>query len=393
MPVSVAYPFVTVAIDDSGLRPAVTRAPGVLAVIGATGAGAASGAATANKPIPVPTLDDAASLFSGADKDGVVRPNPLYSALEIAFLQDPGPSRIYGVRTGDGGVAAALQALEGVSAVTFVALAGTHTAPAEGPATTGGTADADLVALQKHVEDVSHQGNNRMGVAAVNPLTTRSDTYVDAVGSAMSALESNRMVVVAARGATGDVAVAAAAAIAGYPPSVSMVLKQVRGLVMPLASQFSPGEIAGLSELGIIPVIDPVLISGDSLHLAEGRTFKPGDPRQYIDTVRTLDDIDFRLKAGLVGMIGDARITRSGLTLVQARIEGILGVVAREGAIDGFSVAIPVLDILAVPEGSRSEPDKEILGDARTNRTVAATLQVTLAPATHRIDIALALQN
>ena len=42
-----------------------------------------------------------------------------------------------------------------------------------------------------------------------------------------------------------------------------------------------------------------------------------------------LDDIDFRLKAGLIGSVGDARITKAGLTLVANRIDGILGPLKR----------------------------------------------------------------
>ena len=41
-----------------------------------------------------------------------------------------------------------------------------------------------------------------------------------------------------------------------------------------------------------------------------------------MDIVRTLDDIDFRLKSGLIGAIGDARITKAGMTGVKTRVDG-----------------------------------------------------------------------
>jgi len=167
------------------------------------------------------------------------------------------------------------------------------------------------------------------------------------------------------------------------------VLKQVSELTMPLAQQYGPGEIKKLSEAGFIPIIDPALISGTSLHLAEGQTFSADAKLRFIDTVRTLDDIDFRLKAGLIGLVGDARITRSGLITLKARIEGILGVVQREQAIDTFKVDIPVLDILTLPEEARTAPDKLVLSDARQNRVVNVDVQVTLGPATHRVAVKL----
>ena len=117
----------------------------------------------------------------------------------------------------------------------------------------------------------------------------------------------------AARGSTQDVATAAAAAVAGYDPQVSMVLKKLQGVTLPLTSQYTPSEIVGLSvgngtpgvTGGMNAIIDPVLVPGESLHFADGRTFSTDAALDYIDIVRVLDDIDFRLKAGLIGMVGE----------------------------------------------------------------------------------------
>jgi hypothetical protein len=54
------------------------------------------------------------------------------------------------------------------------------------------------------------------------------------------------------------------------------------------------------------------LIVVGGFYFAEG-TFTTDATLLYVDIVRTLDDLDFRLKAGLIGTIGDARITRGGL--------------------------------------------------------------------------------
>jgi hypothetical protein len=389
MAVSVAFPFVTVVTDASGLRPAVRRAPGVLAVVGPTATGAQAGQVPANTPTRVVTSADAGSSFSTVS-GGSVRSNPLYDALKLALIQEPAPSTVYGVRVDNGDFAAALASLEAADDVTVVALAGVHPARAA-TATDPINPDAlkALTALKTHVESVSADGNKRIGVAMIDPTFARTANYVSALDAAATSLKSSRMVLVAARGAVGDAGAATAAAIAGHAPAVSMVLKQVRGLELPLAGQYGPGEIIGLSEKGFVPVIDPALISGETLHLAEGRTYNPGDALQYIDVVRTLDDIDFRLKAGLIGLIGDARITRSGLVLLKARIEGILGVVQREQAIDGYRILIPVLDILSLPEDARSPADVEQLKQARQTRAVDVALDIVLGPATHRVDVQL----
>ncbi len=390
MAVAAAYPFVEVKIDTSGLVPVAQRATGVIAVVGKTPAGADGGTAPVNKPLRVDTLDQAADLFAKRNTDGTVAETVLYQSLKLALAQNPGPSKIYGVRVDGDNYAAALASLEAADDVNFVSLANEVSV---GAAATGTTPATNLTALKAHVEAMSAGGLKRIGVAMVDPATAKSATYLDTVKAAMGPLKSSssRMVVVAARGATGDAATAAMAAMAGFPPHVSIVLKKIRDLSMPVESQYSPSEIIGLSEENILPIIDPDLIVGESLHFAEGRAFTTDASLLYIDLVRTLDDIDFRLKAGLIGLVGDARITRAGLTQVKTRVEGILGPLQRSAVIDSYSVDIPVLNILNIPESARTPTDNSIVTTARANRLVDLNVSVKYGPAVHRLVVNLAL--
>lgn len=387
--VAAAYPFIEVRIDTSALAPVAQRAPGVIAIVGKTPAGANGGSADANKAFRVDTLDQAAQLFAKVNADGSVAGTTLYDSIKVAMLQDPKPSKIYGVKVGGDAYAAALSALEAADDVTFVSLASEVDV---GVAASGGDPATNLMALKDHVESMSSQSQKRIGVAMVNPATDKSPTYVDDVKAAVNSLksDSSRMVMIAARGATTDAATAAMAAIAGYQPHVSMVLKKVRGVSMPVEKQYGPSEIKGLSESEIIPVIDPALIVGESLHFAEGRCFTTDANLLYIDIVRTLDDIEFRLKAGLIGSVGDARITKAGMTRVKTRVEGILGPLKRRAVIADFSVDIPVLNILSLPESTWTATDTSIVTTARANRTVDMYVTVTYGPAVHHLKVTLA---
>jgi hypothetical protein len=384
-PVPAAFPFIEVNIDTSALQPVAQRAPGVIAVVGKTPGGAAGGTATANTPFVVDSRDQAADLFAREDANGNVVETALFTSLALALLQDPKPSKIYGVRVAGDDYAAALAGLEAADDVTFVALANETTVGAASPPT-------NLRALKAHVEGMSAEGQKRIGVAMIDPGRAKSPTYVADAAAAVDALksDSSRMVMVAARGATGDAATAAMAAIAGFEPHISAVLKRVRGVSIPLEQQYGPAEIKGLSEANIDPIIDPTLIVGTSLHFAEGRTFTSDESLLYIDAVRTIDDIEFRLKAGLIGAIGGARITKAGLTTVKTRTEGILGPLERRGIIDAFDVRIPVLDILAIPESARTPADVNEVTTARQNRTVDMLVTVTYGPAVHRLLVKLA---
>jgi hypothetical protein len=438
--VPAAFPFIEVKIDTSALQPVAQRSPGVIAIVGtrrlpatpglvkiddlryvsvAAGAGAGQFVATIKKkpsadaapnpgaggdadnvadialvavaPLNVPfVVDDgrhAAALFGlqGAykdpddgDKDKTFTvPTALSESLRLAFLQDPRPSKVYGVLADT--YANGLSALEAADDVTFVSLADE-------------TNVNELGALKQHVENMSAEGQKRLGVAMVDPTRAKSLTYVNDAVTAINALKSSvsRMVVVAARGATQDTASAAMAAMAGYEPHISLVLKKIRGVTMPVQNQYSPAEIKGLSEAGVIPIIDPALIVGDSLHFAEGRAFTSDASLLFVDIVRVLDDIDFRLKAGLIGMVGDARITKSGLTAVKTRGEGILGPLQRRAVIDAFNVEIPVLAILNLPESAWTATEQNIVVTARANREIDLFVTVTYGPAIHRLKVTLA---
>lgn len=382
-----AFPFIEVKIDTSGLTPIAQRSPGVIAVVGKTPDGVDGGTAALNVPQVIDTLGQAAQLFAKVTA-GVVAETQLYKSIKTALLQNPKPSKIYGVRIKDS-YAAGLASLEAIDDVTFVSLA----AEADiGVAAAGGNPSTNLLALKDHVENMSAQGSKRIGVAMVNPATAKSNSYVADVTAALDPLksDSSRMIVIAARGAVNDAATAAMSAIAGFEPHISMVLKRVRDIKMPVQSQFGPSEIKGLSEAGFVPLIDPALIVGEGLHMAEGRTFTTDNDLLFIDMVRTLDDIDFRLKAGLIGLVGDARITKSGMTALQVRVESILGPLKRRNVITDFSVDIPVLNVLNLPEATWTATDKAIVFEARSNRIVDLIVTVIYGPAVHRLKVTLA---
>jgi hypothetical protein len=389
-----AYPYVNVVIDESALVPTAQRAPGVVAVVGNAAASASAPAAT---PLEVTDHDTVMSLFASG-----TTANALTSSLDLVLAQNPRPSKVYGVRTDAADdYAAALLGLEAADDVTFVCLAGEVNV---GTATSGGNPATGLLALKEHVEQMSAAGQNRMAVAMIDPATGRSPTYAtdvladDAYGPLRS--DDGRMILVAARGATtdpgatnppvADAAAAAMGAIAGYSPSTSVVLKQVRGFTMPVTSQYTPAEITALSGEGVIPLIDPALIPGTGLYFADGGVFSSDAAMAYVDVRRVIDDIEFQLRAGLIGAIGDSRITKAGLTAVRLRVEGILGPLQLAAVIDDYSVVIPLLAILSLPESARSTTDTALVTQARETRQVTVLVSITYGPAVHRLNVTLA---
>ncbi|MFA7587310.1 MAG: hypothetical protein WCY11_14125 [Novosphingobium sp.] len=382
---AVAYPFIKVDIVPPP-APTASRSPGVIAVVGKTDSGAPGGTAPVNAPREVTSAADAVDLFAKRNAGGAPVHTALSASLVLALQQDPRPAKIYGVRVDGDDYAAALVALEAVDDVTFVSLASE-------------VAIDPLLALKAHVENTSADGSKRIGVAMVDPARARSQTWAAETLTALTGAgkvlrsDASRMIVVAGRAASAatapDFATAAMASIAGRDPHISPVLKQIRGVPIPRELQFSPSEIKDLSKEGIIPIIDPELIPGEGQYMAEGVLFTADANRPYVDIVRVLDDLEFRLRAGLIGSVGDARITRPGLTLVKATAEGILGPLKRREVIDDFSVTIPLLERLAIPEAARTPADVNEITNARATRGVDMIVVVVYGPQIHQLGVKL----
>ncbi|MFF4911232.1 hypothetical protein ACFY2T_40935 [Streptomyces sp. NPDC001260] len=388
------YPYIRVTIDTSGLQPTATRAFGNVAVVGSAGG---FGTATPNTPVMVGSEAEARKLFANLDNSGAILGNgaqagPLYHSLREVLLQRPGPSRIYAVATDDAGGSPDWDA----------ALASVETAPVQFVCLARVTAADTLARLKTHVENASSAGAKRVGVAMVDPDLAVADgqTFSDAADAAYGGLKNadGRIVLTAARveapgGEPGtDVAACTMATMAGYQPHISVLLKQVNGVSIPLERQFTGTEVAQLAEKAMLPLLDPEYITGEGLFLGSGRSYNPTDPaRLYVDVVRVLDDIEFRLKAGLIGLIGNVRIDRLGMQGLRSRVDAILGPLQSSRVIDGYTVDIPVLPVLETEEANRSPGATETLKNTRTSRAVEVLLTITYAGSVHFLDVKLAL--
>ncbi|MCX4650245.1 MULTISPECIES: hypothetical protein [unclassified Streptomyces] len=405
------YPYINVTIDTRGMQPLARRATGNIAIVGAPGTGVT---VTPNIPVQIGSEAEAREHFAVVDTKtrAVTSAGPLYRALCAALLQDPAPSRVYAVPTGPvetppGGGGPGGEQPAAAAPDYDAALKATESLPVQLVCLAGETGVDQLKRLKEHVDNVSEAGSARMGVGMVDPDLPLDPTDEDRATFAAAAAStytdvksgSSRMILVAARvekdketGEQPDVAAAVTGAIAGYPPHASVLMKQVRGFGIPLARQFSGTEIKNLAEKLIIPVIDPELIPGEGLFLGSGHCFTTETSKLFVDIVRVLDHIEFQLKAGLIGSIGETRIDRLGMQGLKSRINGILSPLLTSGIIAGYTIDIPLLPVLEAEESARTPGQTSTLSSARRDRTVEVLLSVTYAGAVHFLDINLALK-
>lgn len=364
--------------------PAV-RAFGNIAVVGVASAGAA------NVPVAYTNPADAEDRLRDAKTKQDVAEHiadplnnapvfDLASSIRMAFNQTPGPSLVYGVPVDKvPNWQAALQALDNLN-VQLVLLANLPLNTANKPA---------IDALASHVQTVSSQGADgmeRMGVIMLPKDSTDADVLV-------GALANERLVYIAHK-SNEDAAAAVAGTIAGYEPHTSLLLKRVHIDT----ESFSATDIQALNDFesfsngpkgkGVNWLIDPVLIPGRGVYLGEGYT---GDPRgkKYIDIVRTIDDVSFRLKAQLIKSVGTLRISRSGLRALTAQMDAVLVPLVRSEVIEGYEIVIPILTLLDKDPNTLTAAELDQVNNAQTQRVVEVMIAVDYAGAIHRLAITL----
>jgi hypothetical protein len=345
------------AISD--LFVAATRSFGDIAMVGTS----TNTAVAVNLPTAFTDPITANATFKG----------DLGDAIGMAFKQSPAPTTIWGVRvdTAAPDWGAALDQVATLN-VQIVALAN-QPLPAS---------NAAVSKLSDHVTNTSSTGGDgkeRIGVA----MLAKGVTDPKAV---TGSLVNERMVYIAHQ-SDQDAAAAVAGVIAGYEPHISILLKPVS---IDMSTYFTDSQIAAYDANGsggINWLTSPVLIPGHGLYMGEGYTGNAGGGKKYIDIVRTLDDISFRIKAALIETIGNFRVSRSGLRAVVTLVQAVLSPLQAREVIEGFSIYIPLLVLLDKDPTALSAVELTEIQKAQADRRVDMVVTCEYAGAIHRLHI------
>lgn len=310
-------------------------------------------------------------IFPSADKpveDTDWFKGDLGNAVRKAFVQNPGPTTVWAVRTANNNVDDALTEVAKLD-VQIVTIANT-------PLTSG--TSATIVKLSDHVVGVSKNGSDgkeRIGIAMLK--------NGDDAGAITGNISNERMIMVAHK-STEDAAAAVAGTIAGYEPHISLLLKPVN---ISMDSLFSDSEIDAFNTARVNWLTDLTLIPGKGIFMGEGYTLGADIP--YIDIIRTIDDISFRLKAELIRSIGDLRVSRSGLRALVSQMTAILEPLKQREVIEGYDVFFPLLFLLDKDPASLTDAELQQINSAQNARTVDAIVSVDYAGAIHRLNFTL----
>jgi hypothetical protein len=376
-----AVRYITVTPVTNMFKPA-TRSFGDIAIVGEAD-GTASGPTKIPIPITNPNSVSHSSNPSGVDKpvdDAAWFQGALGKSVRKAFEQKPGPAIIWAVRTDPAdattsppdtiGATAALTEEVAKLNVQIVTLANISLTA------TGGV--GEIGALRSHVDTVSNTGGDgkeRIGVAMLGANVTDP--------TSVTLPTSERMVMVAHK-SQEDAAAAVAGTIAGYEPHISLLLKQVK---IGMDDLFADSEIDAFNTERVNWLTDPSLLPGRGIFMGEGYTLGTDIP--YIDIIRTIDDISFRLKAMLIRSIGNLRVSRSGLRALVSQITAVLEPLRQREVMEGYDVFFPLLVLLDKDPNSLTDAELQQISNAQNDRTVEAIVSVDYAGAIHRLNITL----
>jgi hypothetical protein len=207
---------------------------------------------------------------------------------------------------------------------------------------------------------------------------------------------SSRTVFVAAD-SPDDIASAAAGVIAGVDPWVSLILKPVNGIGIngdlpdnAISTYLSPSD-SNLNQPHVIPILHPDFLAGSGPVMGEGFTADGTGQRLYIDIVRTIDDIAFRLKAALTSpqVIGTLRINRPGLRVLVSIVRATLKARVAAGEIDDFDVDIPIQALTEADPSTLTADQQQQLQQVQNSRQLAFNISVTYSGAIHQLVVTL----
>ncbi len=355
-----------------------TRAFGNIAAIGA-----ATSVSTTTPLAPY-------GIFTDPDSAKAVYQGDLVTSIAMAFQQSPGPTVVYGIPFSGTDLTSAL-AIASTLDVQLLFLANTPLTATTAAAATTGNLGGVHYQLSSYVTSISKEDGKECMAVAMLPKDSTDISNV---------IRNERMVYIAHRSAQ-DAAAAVAGTIAGYEPWVSLLLKPVN-IEMP--NLFSPADIITINQaedFGSPPkgqrvnwLTSPALLPGGGIYMGEGYTGNDDASvnKKFIDIVRTIDDVSFKLKARLINSIGNLRISRSGLRSLVAQIEAMLDPCVRNDVLDSYDVVIPLLTILDKDPNTLTPSEAQQITDAEANRLVEVLVAVKYNAQIHRLAITLTFE-
>jgi hypothetical protein len=94
----------------------------------------------------------------------------------------------------------------------------------------------------------------------------------------------------------------------------------------------------------------------------------------------------------MISLIGNLRISRSGLRGMVAQLQAVLDPLVSAEMIDGYELVVPTLILLDKQPETLTESQQKQIQDAQNQRFVEVLIAVDYAGAIHRLDITLKFQ-
>ncbi len=130
-------------------------------------------------------------------------------------------------------------------------------------------------------------------------------------------------------------------------------------------------------------------ITGNSFRFSEGTTLSPDTFLKYIDAVRVVDDVSFKVRAELSNpsLISNIKLaTIPGMNTLRATLTTLMNSLVALGEIDDYTIVIPLEEIVRKPASQRTVEEQTRLNQAVSSRTFSIDVDITYSGQLHYLD-------
>jgi len=242
----------------------------------------------------------------------------------------------------------------------------------------------NLQMLADHVDLAFASARFRMGVAMLPQGQTVSGSY----RSWPTDLATENMMLVM-HNSSEDAAAGYAGALSGLRVFDDPILMPVN---LTYTNTFSDSDRLGAEAAKVI-CLDRYYSNELGLRALQSFTLSPTTDRQYIDTVRTYQDLMYRLISTLdsPNVIGKRPFTKAGIARLKSDIYSAFLIPIRIGEIVQITgIDIPLEDIIRTPYNQRTDAERTALQNAKANRILGdITVSYEAISYPHKLELTL----
>lgn len=230
-----------------------------------------------------------------------------------------------------------------------------------------------------HVLSTSSSTKPRLGIVS---------NEKDSNSTSLTTTYANDRMIVIAHQSKRDINVMAAAVLSRLQPQESLLLKSVVGDMS--TGNFTDSDYNDtFIDNQIVSLVNSEFITGEQYRFTESFTLSSDSFKKYIDAMRVIDDVSFKIRATLTNpsLLGTVKLaTPQGMSRLRTTVVRFMNTLRDVGEIDDYSVLIPGEEIVNKPRNQRTAEEDATLKAMVAERKFKVLVDIIYTGAVHYLD-------